>query len=239
MDKESILGVDVCAFSYQQLMQEIDRDIQEKKKALCVAINPEKIMKAQEDKALKELLNSATYQIPDGIGVIIASKLSKGQIRERITGVDLMLHLCSLAAAKGYKVFLYGAKPGIADKAKQELEKKYKGINIVGTIDGYEQDDEKVINAINQSGAHILFVAKGSPTQELWILNHMDRLGVSIYQGVGGSFDVISGHVKRAPSFYQKLGLEWLYRLISEPKRFRRQLALPLFMIRVLKSQRG
>ncbi|KHF39596.1 WecB/TagA/CpsF family glycosyltransferase [Halalkalibacter okhensis] len=238
MQKETILGVDVCPYNYKQLMQEVDRDIKEKKKSFCVAINPEKIMKAQDDPELKELLNKATYQIPDGIGVIVASKLTKGNITERITGVDLMLHLCTLAAEKGYKVFLYGAKPGVANMAKQELEKQYNGIQIVGTIDGYEKDDEKVVQAINRSGADILFVAKGSPTQELWILEHMNRVNASIYQGVGGSFDVISGQVKRAPRLFQKFGIEWLYRLLSEPKRVKRQLALPLFMIQVLKSIR-
>lgn len=234
MKKESILGISVSAVNYSTLLDEINKDIQNGKKSLCVAINPEKIMKAQEDQELMKLLNSSAYQIPDGIGIILASKIKGGNISERITGIDLMLHLCDLAVQKNYKLFLYGAKPGVAEEAKQELENQYPGIKIVGTIDGYEEDNEKVIKAINDSRADILFVAKGSPAQEQWMLKYMDQLHVSIYQGVGGSFDVISGRSQRAPVIFQRAGLEWFYRLIKEPKRIKRQLLLPRFLFKVL-----
>ncbi|WP_010676937.1 WecB/TagA/CpsF family glycosyltransferase [Bacillus timonensis] len=234
--KEKILGVDVCVDSYEGLITKILEDIDQKRKSLIVAINPEKIMKAQEDPDLHRLLNSATYQIPDGIGVILASKLKKGSIRNRITGIDMMLKLCEAARDHHKKVFLYGAKPGVAETAKRELEAMYPGIEIVGTMDGYQKNQEVVKDAINQSQADILFVAMGSPAQENWILANMNDIFPSIFQGVGGSFDVISGNLKRAPKGFQSLGLEWLYRLLKEPWRWKRQLILPAFLVKALRD---
>lgn len=234
--KEKILGIDVCVDSYTGLITKIIQDIEHKRKSLIVAINPEKIMKAQQDADLKTLLNSATYQIPDGVGVILASKLKKGSIRNRITGIDMMLRLCDAAREYHKTVFLYGAKPGVAEKAKKELEVMFPGIDIVGTMDGYQEDQDIVKNAINESKADILFVAMGSPAQENWIIANMRDICPSIYQGVGGSFDVISGNLKRAPKGFQSLGLEWLYRLLKEPWRIKRQLILPVFLIRALRD---
>lgn len=237
--KENILGIDVSNLNYDELAASLINDINNKRKAFIVAINPEKIMKAQKDRSLRELLNKATYQIPDGIGVILASKMMDGNIRTRVTGIDSMLKLCEVAAEHGKTVFLYGAKPGVAEKAKKELEKKYPGLQIVGVMDGYEKDQSKIKNAINTSKPDILFVALGSPRQENWIINNMDNLHPYVYQGVGGSFDVISGNLKRAPESFQKLGLEWLYRLIKEPWRWKRQLVLFKFLIHVLVKKKN
>lgn len=235
--KEQYLGVDVCGDSYAELSAKLLNDINEGRKSFIVAINPEKVIKAQEDPSLKELLNKATYQIPDGIGIVIASKLKGGNIRERVTGIDMMLNLCKLAADHGKKVFLYGAKPGIAEEAKVKLMEMYPGIQIVGVMDGYEKDSEKVKNTINVAKPDILFVAMGSPRQENWIIANMNDLAPSVYQGVGGSFDVISGRIKRAPVFFQKIGMEWFYRLMKEPWRWKRQLLLPKFIITVLRHK--
>ncbi|MGG1676517.1 WecB/TagA/CpsF family glycosyltransferase [Neobacillus sp. NRS-1170] len=233
--KENFLGVDVCYYNYDQLASLLMQDIEKKKKSFIVAINPEKIMKAQEDEELRMLLNRADYQIPDGIGVILASKLKGGQIRSRVTGIDMMLKLCHMAAIKGKRVFLYGGKPGVADAAKIVLEKQIPGIQIVGTLHGYEKDEKAVINTINQNNPEIIFVALGSPAQEYWIVNHMNKVTPSVFQGVGGSYDVISGNLKRAPEIFQSLGLEWFYRLMKEPWRWKRQLILPKFLIKTLK----
>lgn len=234
--KETFLGVNVSTQTYEQLSQNLLNDINKNKKSFIVAINPEKIMKAQEDETLRELLNKATYQIPDGIGVILASIIKGGKIRRRVTGIDMMLKLCEVAAENDKKIFLYGAKPGIASEAKVKLEEKYPGIQIVGTLNGYEKDETVITETINSSEADIIFVALGSPTQENWIIEHMDELAPKVYQGVGGSFDVVSGRLKRAPAFFQKLGLEWLYRLIKEPWRWKRQLILPRFLIKALRE---
>ena len=234
--KENILGIDVCSDTYDELAVKLLQDIDKGRKSFIVAINPEKIMKAQEDRELKSLLNQATYQIPDGIGVILASKLKKGRIRERVTGIDMMLKLCKEAKNNGKRIFLYGAKPGIADEAKAKLEEMFPGILIVGTLNGYEKNEEVIERTINDSGAEIVFVALGSPAQENWIIAHKEKLNPSVYQGVGGSFDVISGRLNRAPAVFQKFGLEWLYRLLKEPWRWKRQLELPRFLLRVLRG---
>ena len=235
--KENILGIDVCSDTYDELAVKLFQDIDKGRKSFIVAINPEKIMKAQEDRELKKsLLNQATYQIPDGIGVILASKLKKGRIRERVTGIDMMLKLCKEATNNGKRIFLYGAKPGIADEAKAKLEEMFPGILIVGTLNGYEKNEEVIERTINDSGAEIVFVALGSPAQENWIIAHKEKLNPSVYQGVGGSFDVISGRLNRAPAVFQKFGLEWLYRLLKEPWRWKRQLELPRFLLRVLRG---
>ena len=230
VNKEKILGINVSVTSYDSLKNNIINDIKFNNKSFIVAINPEKILKAKKDSNLKKLLNSATYQIPDGVGVVLASKIKKGKIQSRVTGIDTMEMICKLSNDNGYKVFMYGAKEKTVLKAKEVLEIRYPKIKIVGFVDGYEKNDEKIITAINKSGADIIFVALGSPKQEEWIENHMEKLNVKIFQGVGGSFDVISGNIKRAPKWMQKCGLEWLYRLIKEPKRIIRQIKLLKFL---------
>lgn len=234
--KEKFLGIDVCTDTYDQLAAKLLDDINHNRKSFIVAINPEKIMKAQEDMELRDLLNKATYQIPDGIGVILASMMKGGKIRSRVTGIDMMMRLCKEATLHGKKVFLYGAKPGVADEAKKKLEERFPGIQIVGTMHGYEKDENVIVNAINASNPDILFVALGSPAQEYWIVKHMDSLAPKVYQGVGGSFDVVSGRLKRAPLLFQKLGMEWFYRLVKEPWRWKRQLVLPKFLIKAIRE---
>jgi N-acetylglucosaminyldiphosphoundecaprenol N-acetyl-beta-D-mannosaminyltransferase len=236
--KETILGVDVSTDNYDALTAKLLKRIDNREKAFIVAINPEKIIKAQEDPSLMKLLNSADFQIPDGIGVILASKFKGGQIRERVTGIDMMLKLCETAAKHQKRIFLYGGKPGRADEAKVKLEEMYPGIQIAGTLHGYEKDQQIVRETINQSQADIIFVAMGSPAQENWIVANKDMLHPSVYQGVGGSFDVISGKIERAPESFQKMGLEWLYRLMKEPWRIKRQAVLPLFLLKAISSKK-
>lgn len=234
--KETVLGIKVNTENYDELIEQIFERINTKQKSLIVAINPEKIIKAKKDPALAKLLNEAEFQIPDGIGVILASKIQKGQIRSRVTGVDLMMRICEEAAKRQKSIFLYGGKPGIAATAAEKLKQLYPGIQIAGVQHGYEKDNEKVVEKINNAKPDILFVAMGSPKQENWINANRDRLYPTIYQGVGGSFDVLAGNVKRAPVAFQKLGLEWFYRLLKEPKRIKRQIKLPLFLIEVARS---
>ncbi len=227
---ETILGVRVGAFTYATLLEKVDCYIQERRKGMILAINPEKIVKAQSDPSLRELLNQAEFPIADGVGILLASRLQGGVIRSRMTGIDTMLSLCRHAAAKGYRVFLLGAKPGVADAAARSLQKRFSGLQIVGTQDGYFQDEQSVVEKINKSGADILFVGMGSPKQEYWIRQHCQHLIPSVFQGVGGSYDVICGNIPRAPRWMQRAGLEWFYRLLKEPSRWRRQLALLKFL---------
>lgn len=237
--KETVLGIQVNTETYDELIEQIFDRIEKKEKSLIVAINPEKIMKAKDDPALKKLLNEAEFQIPDGIGVILASKLQKGNIIERVTGIDMMMRICEEAAKKQKRIFLYGGKPGVAASAAEKLKELYPGIQIAGIQHGYEKDNTKVVANINEAKPDILFVAMGSPKQENWINANRDQLYPIIYQGVGGSFDVLAGNVKRAPEFFQKIGLEWFYRLMLEPKRIKRQMALPKFLIEVIRSKKA
>ncbi|MEK4484656.1 WecB/TagA/CpsF family glycosyltransferase [Psychrobacillus sp. FSL H8-0484] len=235
--KEIILGVKVNTENYDELIKKLFQRIDNNEKSLVVAINPEKLMKAKEDQSLKDLLNRAEFQIPDGIGVILASKLNKGNIKSRVTGIDMMDRIVREAARTRKSIFLYGAKPGVAEQAAEALQFTYPSLIVAGTQDGYEKDNEIVKNKINEAKPDILFVAMGSPRQEEWIEANRDQLHPSLYQGVGGSFDVLAGNIKRAPEFFQKTGLEWFYRLAKEPSRLQRQMVLPKFLLETLKSK--
>lgn len=235
--KENILGVNVTTLDEQKLMNQIENEIQQNQKVRIVAINPEKIMMAQQDANLKDLLNESTYHIPDGIGVSIASRLRGGNIRGRVTGIGMMENLLELANRNQLKIFLYGAKPETVQQAAHNIQGKFPHLVIAGTLDGYVKDVQKVITTINAVEPHILFVALGSPKQELFIKHNMEHLNVNVFQGVGGSFDVFSGNVKRAPELFRKTGTEWLYRLIKQPSRMKRQMALPLFLLKVLSKR--
>ena len=234
MGKEKYLDVYVSTLNYDEILADIEKRMAAGEKSTIVAVNPEKLIAANKDENVKQLINSATYQIPDGIGVVLASKLKGGRITSRVTGIDMMERLIELSAKKGYRVFLYGAKEEVVKKAKENLEAKYPGLQIVGYSNGYVNDYDSLVKKINESNADILFVALGSPRQELWIKTYINDLNVKVMQGVGGSFDVFAGHVKRAPKLFRNLGLEWFYRLVTDPKRFKRQLALPKFLWKVL-----
>jgi N-acetylglucosaminyldiphosphoundecaprenol N-acetyl-beta-D-mannosaminyltransferase len=234
MKKEKYLGVYVTTLNYDEIIADLKTRMAAGEKSTIIAVNPEKLIAAGKDESVKELINSATYQIPDGIGVVLASKLKGGSIKSRVTGIDMMERLIQFAAQENRRVFLYGAKEEVVKKAKENLEERFPGLQIAGYSNGYVQDHEALVKKINDSGAEILFVALGSPRQELWIKKYMNDLNVKVFQGVGGSFDVFAGHVKRAPKLFRNLGLEWFYRLVTDPKRFKRQLALPLFLWKIL-----
>lgn len=234
MNKENILGTDVCVTTEEELIRAVESDIETGRKSFIVAINPEKILKIRKDEKLAELIGCAEYPIPDGTGVIIASKVKRGNIRKRITGIDSMLLICRMAAKLGHSIFLYGAKPEVVKEATKVLAREYPGLKIAGYLDGYVKDERVVLNTINASNADILFVALGSPSQEEFIMCNREKLCAKIYQGVGGSYDVISGNIKRAPKFMQRCGLEWLYRLIKQPSRIWRQLLLFKFLFLLL-----
>ena len=234
MKKDEFLGVKVITLNYDEIIEDIKKRMDSDLKSTIIAVNPEKVITAGKDDQIKNLINEATYQIPDGVGILIASRLKGGHIHSRVTGVDMMERLLKFAADEGKKVFMYGAKEEVVTKAKENIEKSFPSIQITGYSNGYNQDQEALVNEINTSKADIIFVALGSPRQELWIRDHLDKVGVKVFQGVGGSFDVFAGNVKRAPLAFRKLGLEWFYRLLSDPKRFNRQLALPKFLLKVV-----
>jgi len=226
---ETILGVQVDVLTKPGLLAFVEDDIRQNRKSRIVAINPEKIISCRQDEKLKNLLNGFEYRITDGIGVLLASKLHGGQIKERITGVDTMMDLCALADKHAYRIFLYGSKAEVLKQTALKLKTLYPHLILCGSLDGYQTDQDLIINTINQARPHFLFVALGSPAQEYWISQALGTLSVNLCMGVGGSFDVISETKERAPGFYRHLGLEWFYRLIKEPSRVFRQGKLLVF----------
>lgn len=195
--------------------------------------NPEIIWQANQDEALMQILGQADMLLADGIGVIIASKILKTPLPERVAGFDFANRLFE---QEGLRFFFFGAKPGVAEEAAKRTAEKYKGIQIVGTHHGYfkEEETDAIIEKINQSGADVLLVCLGVPKQEKWIYQNRNKLQPSLCLGVGGTLDGLAGHVKRAPVAFQKMGLEWFYRLLCQPSRIKRMGVLPLFLLKII-----
>ena len=200
-----------------------------------VTPNPEIVWLAQERSDFMEALNAADLVIPDGIGVIYGAKLLGTPLKERVPGFELAGNLIRLAAEKGYGVYLLGSRPGVAERAAENLKRDNPGLNVVGTGDGYFKDDGPVLERIRASGARLILVCLGFPKQELWMHAHRDEVGQALMLGVGGSMDVFAGDVKRAPEAWCRANLEWLYRLFQEPKRIGRIMTLPKFLFWALK----
>lgn len=204
-----------------------------------VTLNAEMAYRAYQDAKLREVLRSADLVTPDGAGVVWAGRVLGGAVSERVTGIDLVHFLMPLAAAQGWRVFLLGGAPGVAEEAAQRLAERFPGLCIVGTHHGYfargSAEEEGVLEMIERADPHLLLVGMGSPRQEFWIREQIDagRLKVPVSIGVGGSLDVIAGRLRRAPAWMQKRRLEWLWRLLQQPSRWRRMLALPAFTVSV------
>lgn len=234
-----VLGVPFDTFTMKEAVERVMEFLSDGGQHIICTPNPEIVMEAQTDKQLMEILKASDLVIPDGIGVVWASKYSEIKIKERVPGFDLTQNVFEKIKDTDYKVYFFGGAPGIASTAAKKTMNKYKGLNIVGTRNGYfNKDDEKqIIEEIKKSGADILLVGLGAPKQEKWIYDHITFTGAKVCIGVGGSFDVMSGNVKRAPKIFCKLGLEWFYRLITQPTRIKRMMRLPKFAIKVLKEK--
>lgn len=201
-----------------------------------ITANAEIIYGGLRDKRLSRTLNKANLVTADGSGVVWASRQLNNPLPERVTGIDLLHGICAKAQETGWKLYFLGAAPGVAEKAVLKILEMYPGCHIVGYENGYySQEEEKgVIENIKREEPDILFVALGAPKQEFWIREHLQELNVPVCIGVGGAFDVLAGNVERAPLWMQQKGLEWLFRLYKEPRRWRRMLALPKFVLAVL-----
>ena len=197
---------------------------------LIVTPNPEIIVSAQKDEELKRIVNSASLRVPDGISMVVVSRILGTPLKERVTGIDLMLKLIEQCGKQGRKIFLLGGKPGIAQAAAARLLEKFPGINIVGTYHGYFKEDSEAIKAVKDAGPDVLFAGLGAGRQEKWLERYHGELRVPVAMVIGGSLDVISGQKRRAPKWMQRMYIEWLYRLFTEPERWKRQLALPKFL---------
>jgi N-acetylglucosaminyldiphosphoundecaprenol N-acetyl-beta-D-mannosaminyltransferase len=209
------------------------------KNSVVFTPNPEIIWSAGRNERLKSALDSADLLLPDGIGVVIASKILGNPLPERVAGYDFLHKILELCADEGKKVYLLGSAEGVAEKAAENLKKQYQNLQIAGTHHGYftQEDEPRIIKEIRDSGASLLVVCLGAPKQEIWIAENRDKTAVSMAIGVGGALDVIAGNVRRAPIAWQKSGFEWLYRAICQPSRIPRLVAIPKFMLAVTWSR--
>jgi N-acetylglucosaminyldiphosphoundecaprenol N-acetyl-beta-D-mannosaminyltransferase len=231
-----ILGIPVHDITMIETLDWIDRFIQERSPHQICTVNPEFIMTAQKDTEFRQILNQSALNIPDGVGVVWAARQLGHPLRERVGGSDLVLQIAQRAASAGWKIYLLGGAEGVAEQTAAKLRSISPSINIVGVYAGSPSIDQEaeIADRVQASSADIVLVAYGAPQQEKWIARNLNRTGAVIGMGVGGSFDFIIGKQKRAPKWLQRIGLEWLYRLIHEPWRWRRQLALPKFVWKVL-----
>lgn len=203
-----------------------------------ITLNVEMVCQARHSPELRELLEKAELVVPDGIGIVWAGRRQGGHFPDRVTGIDLMSRLCQEAAARSWRVYLLGAGPGVAERAAANLRSRFPGLEIAGCRDGYFQADEEagLVREIRESAPDLLFAGLGIPKQEYFIARHARDMGVPLSIGVGGSFDVFSGDKQRAPQWIISLHLEWMYRLLQEPARIKRQVVLPRFVWMVLRQ---
>lgn len=234
-----ILGIPIDKITMRIAVDTLVQSIIKYEHKYVCTPNSEILYAAQEDGELKTALREADMLVADGIGVVWASRILGTPLPERIAGFDLMLNMLAKANKMRLKVFLFGAAPGVAERTKATILHNYPDVKIVGVENGYDyhEDPEAIIEKINNVEPDILFVALGAPRQEKWLYRNNDRILSKVSIGVGGSFDILAGNKKRAPEIMQKLGLEWLYRLVQEPSRYKRVMELPKFIALVLKSK--
>ncbi len=245
-----ILGINIDKITLKEAVQRVKdflNDFDYKKPKVIFTPNTEVVMIARNNDKLKEIINQADIIVPDGIGLVHASRVKKNKLPERVTGFELSLKLLEVANENRCSLFVLGGQEGTAKKAAENITKKYPHLKIAGYHHGYfkgthigqegHQEELNVLEKINESKTDILFVGFGVPKQELWINQNKDKLNCKIIIGNGGTIDILAGKLKRAPKIFQKLGIEWFYRLIREPKRIKRQLVLPLFVLLVLFSR--
>ncbi len=237
-----ILGIPIHDVTMAETLQLVIGYMGEERLHQIATVNPEFVMKAQDDPAFRQVLQEADLCIPDGVGLLLAGRRYRRPFRERVAGSELVYHLAEAAAAHGWRLFLLGAAPGVAEEAARRLCARYPALQIAGAYAGSPDaaENDEIVALINASRANLLYVAYGAPRQDMWIARNRAKLStVRVAIGVGGALDFIAGTAVRAPERWQRLGLEWFYRLLREPWRWRRMLALPRFAWRVLWTQAG
>ena len=238
--KTFILGVGVDRVNYKQALDAFESLLKSEGLSLIITTNPEMIFAASKDEQMKALIESADLTMPDGIGLVIASKIVGQPFEERVTGIDFTYKALTRLSELGGSVFFLGAKPGIAAKAAENIAAEIPGLKVAGTHDGYfkPEEEEAIVDEINASGANFLCLALGAPKQELFARKYAERLNPRVAIGIGGSLDVWSGTLNRAPQFFIDHGIEWMYRLYQEPRRIGRMMKLPLFLLKVIFSKK-
>ena len=232
MDRVEILGCKLDVLDANEAAAQIMTFAREGAGAQVVTLGTEMVVHAQKDERFRDVVNASALSLCDTVGVLSVARRRGATLHERVTGVELVERLCAQSAREGLPVYFLGGAEGAAADAAAIMEARFPGLIVAGTRNGFFADGEiaGVVDEIRASGAKLLFVGLGSPRQELWLAEHLRETGAGAAVGVGGSFDVLGGRVTRAPRFMRRLGLEWLYRLVKEPHRWRRQLALPYFV---------
>ena len=235
-----VLGVGFDSLTIEEAVTRAKALMTERRAAYVVTPNPEIVMACRERLETMQAVNAADLVLPDGIGVIYGARILGTPLKTKLPGIDFIQALMADMAKEGKSVFLLGAKPGVAEAAAEKLKAQYPGLAVVGTQDGYFRDDAPVVEAVNAARPDLLLVCLGAPKQELWMQRNQSLLNVGLMAGLGGSLDVFAGNVRRAPKAFQRLGLEWLYRLMKEPKRIGRMMKLPKFLFACIgKKLRG
>lgn len=228
------MGVGFDAWNKEEALAAAIHRVEQGAGGYVVTPNPEFVYACMEDPALHPLLRDAAMVVPDGIGIVYAAKILGKSLTTRVPGIELGEALIAWMAGTGKRLYLLGAKPGVAEKAAENLTEKYPGLLIAGTHDGYFQDDAPIVELVKAADPDVMLVCTGFPKAERFMRAHQDALPHCLMLGLGGSLDVFAGNVRRAPVLYRKLGLEWLYRLLKEPKRIGRMMRLPAFLWRVI-----
>ena len=220
-NRYKILNTYVNAISMGETIAEVEKVIAARKPTQHVVINALKVNLMREDPKLRKIVNSCPLINADGASIVWAAKKLGIPLKERVAGIDLFENLVKIAAEKGYKIYLFGAKEEVVTKVKDIFEKQYPKLQIVGYRNGYftEADEAQIVADMASSGADMMFVAFSSPKKEYWVNKYLEQLNIPFVMGVGGSFDVVAGVTDRAPKWMQDHGLEWFYRFIQEPKR--------------------
>lgn len=229
-------GVRADDVTWDEMLARIEGFIAEGTPHQIVTVNPEFVMAARRDPEFRAIINHAALALPDGVGLLWAGRILGQSLRERVTGSDGVPRIAERAAAKGWRLFLLGAAPGVAEETARRLVKHYPGLEIAGTYAGSPaiEEEASIASMVRRARPDVLFVAYGHPRQDKWIARNLDRLGVPACMGVGGAFDFITGLVPRAPAWMQRIGLEHFYRLLRQPWRWRRQVDVYRFGLLVL-----
>ncbi len=236
MDRVKIFGINIDNTTLDNVMLLLEKKLDGQDLFTIATPNTEIAMRAKDEPELANLVNSFDLVVPDGIGLIYASRMRKMPLSERVTGFDISMELLNLNDKRNLNLFILGGKPGISEKASENVEKQFPGVTVVGNRNGYFtiEDEAEIISQINKSNPDVIFVGLGFPKQEEFIQRNKGHLKGKIIIGNGGVTDILAGESKRAPEIFIKLNLEWLYRLIQEPSRIARQMALPRFMFNVM-----
>jgi len=235
----SILGLPIQNVTMDEAVNDVYGFFALRESKIVVTPNAEILQMFQTRPEMHDALMEADYVVPDGVGVLMAAKRLGTPLKEKVAGIELGIHLLERCAAEGKRVFFLGAKPGIAERAKLEVEKKLPDIRIVGVQDGYFKPEEEpaLVERINGLDVDMLFVCLGAPKQEIWMASHKNVLKVGAMLGLGGTLDVLGNNVKRAPRWMINMRLEWLYRIIKEPYRIGRVASLPRFLLSIKKEK--